>query len=68
MKKAFKDLWRRIMHFWYPAIIMMGAADLYVNGCQDRKLLTIVLGLGLSLCSLIMFYNESEELRKEEEK
>lgn len=68
MKKAFKDLWRRIAHFWYPAIIMLWAADSYVTGIRDEKWLSLVLGFGLSLCSLIEFYEESEKLRKKESK
>lgn len=68
MKKALKDFWRRIVHFWYPAIILMWATDSYVTGLQDKKLISCILGFALSLCALCTFYDESEKLRKEEER
>lgn len=68
MKKVFKGLWRRVVHFWYPAIIILWATDSYTTGLRDEKWLSLVLGFGLSLCALIIFYEESEKLRKEESK
>lgn len=68
MKKALKEFWRRIVHFWYPAIMLMWAADSYVIGSQDKKWLSYILSFALALCALCMFYDESEKLRKEEER
>lgn len=64
MKKALKDFWRRIVHFWYPSFVMMEAAHFYITGLRDEKWLSLVFGFVLSLCGLCMFYDESEELRK----
>lgn len=64
MKKALEDFWIRIVHFWYPAIVMMEAADLYITGLRDEKWLSLVFGFAFSLCGLCMFYDESEKLRK----
>lgn len=64
MKKALKDFWRHITHFWYPAFVMMWAADSYVTGLRDEKWLGIVFGFTLSLCGLCLFYDESEKIRK----
>ena len=68
MKKALKEFWRLIVHFWYPAIILMWAVDSYITGEQDKKLLSYILSFGLTLCALCLFYDESEKLRKEEER
>lgn len=66
MKDAIKELWRQVLHFWYPAIVICWGTEDYVTGLSKGKWISMILGVGMIICGLILFYNESEKLRKEE--
>ena len=68
MKEGLKSLWRRIKHFWYPAVILCQGAEAYTNSITEKKPISMILGVVLMLCGLISFYEESVKLQKEEEK
>lgn len=66
MKNAIKGLWKRFLHFWYPAIVICWGTEGYVTGLSKGKWVSMALGAGMTLLGLMMFYNESEKLRLEE--
>lgn len=68
MKNALKGLWRMFLYFWYPAVMICLGAESVANGFHDRKWAFVIIGVLFTLIGLINFYEESEKLRKEEDK
>lgn len=66
MKNAIKGLWRQVLHFWYPAIVICWGTEGYATGLSKGTWISMILGVVMTLCGLILFYNESEKLRKKE--
>ena len=66
MKNAIKGFWKRFLHFWYPAIIICWGVEDYISGVDNHQWTSMVLGVLGTLLGLIIFYEESEKLREEE--